>query len=104
MVAAAAVVIGRRLGVLSSHPVVGLLDAFSPLRRGVPSRFSRRLTFVSLHDDSVQAHHHLFFDVGDAATDAAHADQVRLGVERLWASQCDDRVEGHVLAGQRADF
>src|SRR5260370_13288632 len=53
MVGTAAMVVSRRLAVLSGRPVVGLLDTFAPLWRRVPARFSQRLALVTLHDDGV---------------------------------------------------
>ena len=48
MVATAAVMISRGLQILASHPVVGLLDALSPLQWRVQAGFGGRLAFVSL--------------------------------------------------------
>src|SRR5512135_1908499 len=47
-------VIGRWLRVFAGQPVMGLLDAFAPLRWWVVVRFGRGLVLMSLHGDSAE--------------------------------------------------
>ncbi|HET9895900.1 MAG TPA: hypothetical protein VFQ44_13310 [Streptosporangiaceae bacterium] len=99
MVVATAVLISRRLSAFPCGPVVGLLDAFCPLRRWIPVWFGPRLAFMPLHDDRVEVCHYLFLDIGGIAADAAQGDQVSLGVRRFRAGQHGSRIERAVLPG-----
>jgi len=103
MVCAAAVVVGGWFAVFAGHPVVGLLDPFSPLGWRVPIWLGGGLAFVALHDDRVEVGHQFILDVRHAAANATHRDKVRQRVCRFWVGQRGDGIERPVLAGERAD-